>query len=299
MSRHLRISLPALWLAIFVSSSALLAAGSLVQTPPASLETRLLVDLADGRLKEFSLCEAALIAAGCESQAALAHSMRRFEQLCEVASRQISQCDSPREGAAALLDCLHREVLNGAFQATDWHIGNTLENGRYNCLTATLLYMSLCRRFELVITGISTPSHVFCRLETEAFDVETTAPRWFELYASSRPRPALSARTLNDAELLAKVYYNRGLALLAENRYQEAVRCLGTSRRLDSLDTLARENEVAALNNWALALVAQRRFSEAERCIDEGLALAPQSKLLHANRLHVKAARQEARNQDK
>ena len=203
--------------------------------------------------QERSLCEDALRAAGIESRAEIERHLSRFERLCEVARIQVSQDASSRERAAVLLACLHKEVLTGPYNPNLWNVADTLDNGSYNCLTATILYFDLCERLEISVSAVSQPGHLLCRVEgNPPFLVETTCSRWFELSAPA----AFSSegRVLGRAEILAKVHYNRALALLAEDRFAAALACLRTSRRLDPLDNAARENEAAALHNWSIRL---------------------------------------------
>ena len=80
---------------------------------------------------------------------------------------------------------------------------------------------------------------------------------------------ARDGRDLGRREILAKIHYNRALSLLAEDRFEAALACLKTCRRLDPLDPAPRANEAAALHNWSLELAKQ----VAARVKEEGLNL--------------------------
>jgi hypothetical protein len=207
--------------------------------------------------EQTSLCEAALRAAGIESTSEIERHLSRLDDLCETLRSRIPPNAPCRERAAVLLDALHKDLLRGPYNPHLWNIAETLESGAYNCLTATILYLDLCERFEISASAVFQPGHLLCRVEDDPpFHVETTCARWFDL--ESPATPSLASRVLNRAEILAKVHYNRAAALLAEDRFEAALACLRTSRRLDPLDNAARKNEAAALYNRGLQVVEMR-----------------------------------------
>ncbi len=159
---------------------------------------------------------------------------------------------------------LHQSILRGGYNLQASDLRQAFDHGRFNCVTASLLLNCLAERFELKAVGLEMPGHAMSRLELpgETLDVETTCPRWFagidrrsradspqaaaasaaeeetaapaELAAKSLARQAapghpLAAggrRQVSDVELVATIYYNRGVDLLAERRFAAAAATL-------------------------------------------------------------------------
>ncbi|MCA9269675.1 MAG: hypothetical protein KDA41_14440, partial [Planctomycetales bacterium] len=189
----------------------------------------------------------------------------------------------------------------------------SLRSGDYNCLTATVLFMCAARRFDLEATGLATDGHVLCRIRgvgandftssgeehsaAESFDVETTCPRWFQLQKSAANRAIDKRRTsarsprklreLSDVELVAKVYYNRGVAAFRQDQFEVGLRYTRWSLKCDPHDTVARGNVLAGLNNWALALCAAGEYDAAARQLSELRRLDPNYPSLAENEAHL------------
>lgn len=286
---------------------------------------RLLGDAADGRLDEFSLWQAALVAGGSESaerqqaaarfqglqaelQAILKAERRsaagdrrpsvrrgrwiqptsRAPQAPERAAPMISPPvpATPTAIAERIFRFMHRRVLTGDYQTGQNDLARTLRTGDYNCVTATILFNCLCRNSGLKSQAIAAPAHVFSRVIADTrLDVETTCARWFE--SPDRQRPARPGRRLSDVQLIAKIFYNRGVQLLQEDEFARALSLFETSIALDADDQTARTNRLATLNNWALAESNAGRFEQAVRLLQRGAALDSRYVPIQANDLHV------------
>lgn len=266
-------------------------------SPASELEQKVVADAADGRLDDFTLIDAALVAGGVvdrvEMQAWSARLRDRSEELAGILA------DLDRESRPqAVFRFLHGELLRGKYEASCNRLDRTLADGDYNCVSATLLYVQLCRDAGLDAVAVAVPAHVFTRFPSCQLDVETTYPRWFDMAASQRRADAESRRAryqtgtatpreMNDNQLLGKVYFNRGVALLANNEFADAVTCLYLARELDPQDPSAAANLLAALNNWALALGDVGDFEAATQLVTYGLSLDAQSPQLLSNDLHL------------
>lgn len=285
------------WLRHIAFAAVLLFAASAQATSTG--EARLLADAADGQLDEIALLDAAVIAGGATNQAELIVARRRLDSLwIEVGEPLVDQLpvdDRPR----AILSALHRLVLTGKYKAECTEVQSTLESGDYNCVTATVLYLELCRSHGLAGSAVAIPAHVYCRLQGQREqDIQTTCKDWFELagkhghasgnaFAKQIATQTAPPRPLTDVELLGKVYYNRGVSQLEAHEYAAAIALLKISLALDPKDEPARNNLLAAHNNWALALCDAGDFAGAAGKLAAARAIDAQYGPLQTNDLYV------------
>jgi hypothetical protein len=256
----------------------------------ASLEERMLADAADGRLDVYTPLEAALIAGGVSEESELSRVVRSLHALADEAPPRPD--GSLRSQAQDMHDLLHGAVLTGAYNDDTADVRSTLTGGDYNCLTATILYIELCRRRGLAAFAVSLPGHVYSRVESrvsgsaESVDVQTTYRDWFRsasVWETQKP----AGRCLKPTELIAKLYYNRGVRRHRQQRYAESVASLRTACSLDAEDAAARDNLLAAINNWALAECAAGRYRRAGELLAEGIRADATFKAFAENDVYV------------
>jgi tetratricopeptide (TPR) repeat protein len=288
-----RLQIVAVSLTLLGSAGAAISARAETQPPllPVGMpETRLLADAADGELQRHSLLRAALIAGGIADERELSDWQDCFAYLCEPLQQRTAAGETltPKE----LFAFLHSEILTGEYNAAVTTLPATLRSGNYNCLTATVLLLELGDRYQVQLEAVSTSGHIYCRhLGPEPCEIETTCPTWFQSgrTASEQPiaRRFASSRNINRVQVVAKIYYNRGLALLADKQFAMALPLLERSQQLDPHDADARENLLAGVNNWALSLAEADRFAEAVQLIERGKRIEPSYPPFAANELHT------------
>ncbi len=164
-----------------------------------TLERELLEDVRDGRLDRFDLIEAGLIASGATDPVLLSRYKRRFSHLQQHALLSIPYLMHTEQMAAELFHYLHRYVLR-QFDTRPVTVINLLSDGRYNCITASWLYIALAQRYDLPATVIKTPMHAYVRLETRPpIPIEMTVPVGGVDHAQTREQVI---QTLLDAGLV-------------------------------------------------------------------------------------------------
>lgn len=272
-------------------------------TPSCPLEERLFADVADGQLDEFSPLTSALVAGGIED----VDSLHRYEQKAASLVDELRQSgkltDSPRQRAEAVFEFLHGRILRSGYDLAYTDLRRVLDEGRFNCVSATVLFNYLATEIGLECRGLEMPGHAMSRvsLSDGTLDVETTCPRWFHLKDDPRQQTAAISQTIGTAaaadrskardvspiQLAAMIYYNRGVDLLGEKRFAEAARVNAKALRLDPSNGTARGNLLATLNNWSIDLGNTRHYADAIDLLRQGLAMDAKFEAFAQNYVHI------------
>ncbi len=239
------------------------------------LEERLLRDIQDGTLDGHDLPEAALIAGGINHPEPLARYREKFRVHIRAVRRMASQSENQRQLAEQIFGYLHQQVFTGKYRADCTDIAETLDRGNYNCVSGTILFVSLAKSCGLSCQALETPAHVLARVAADGqwIDVELTDPHWFK---RSRPhRHLASGRLLDTRQLVALVYYNRGVDQLTGGHHAAAVAANLVTLQFDPLNKTAQANLLAAWNNWALSQAQQGHFEQAVDLLSRGVRASP------------------------
>jgi tetratricopeptide (TPR) repeat protein len=282
------------------SSLAAVAFPDPLEIPP--LEARMLSDAADGGFQHCSLIEAALIASGVERPAELEHDLQRYANWRRQVRQRCQREPSQLGQAHAVLEFLHREVLTGGYDARATELTRAFNEGRFNCASGSVLFTALATDCGLNVHVIERPRHAMCAVDLDGkrTTVETTCPNWFQLTPELRrdAEQAVIARTtvgqrpsggrdIRPAELVAVIYYNRGVDLLEDQQFAGAVSVNLRALRLDPANETAFGNLLASINNWSLALCEQGQFAGAAALLARGLSLAPDHQPFRTNQRHI------------
>ncbi len=269
------------------------------------LERQLFADAADGRWDEHSILAAALIASGVDDREHLDDYVARVAALITELRQSAELNGTERQQAQAVLEFLHRRILHGGYQIDCTDLRIALDEGRFNCVSASVLFHCVAEQVGLQVHGLEVPGHAMSRLVLGdgVLDVETTCPTWFRLLGDPQKQAAVVAKTLGDSaagsgkpaerrvvsavELVATIYYNRGVDLLGQRQYAQAVSANAKALRLDPFNSTAEGNLLASLNNWAIAMGSAGRYPEAVRLLELGLALDATYPTFRTNYVHV------------
>lgn len=82
--------------------------------------------------------------------------------------------------AEKILSIMYENLLV-QYQEKQTRLDVMFQNGTYNCVSSSLLYMALAKSAGLSVVGVKTPAHAFCSVfvDGEKIDVETTNPLGF------------------------------------------------------------------------------------------------------------------------
>lgn len=270
-------------------------------------ECELLEDAKDGQFDHHTLLDAALIAGGVDDIEQLGRYQQQFESWVEDIAKNSQHFRSQKLSSPLLarfiFEYMHREILTGGYSLHSTNLSEVFEEGRFNCVSATLLYCCLAREFELEVQGLETVGHAMSCLvlPNEKIEIESTCPRWFHLASNPKRRAELVEKTIgihpddrsknyrlvSEVELVATIYYNRGLDMLAESNFTGALAANATALVLDPSNKTAHGNLLAVLNNWAISLASSGEYLEAVGLLETGIRVDPKFKTFHANILHV------------
>jgi tetratricopeptide (TPR) repeat protein len=249
------------------------------------LERRLFAAIHDDRFDNFSLLEAGLIASGIERDGQLRGYCRRFDALVESLRSSGKVRGTPYAQAKAIFEFLHGKLLKGGYSLKASDVREAFDRGRFNCVTATLLMNCLSRRFDLKAVAIELPGHARSRLvlSGKTLEIESTCPQWFDLARDDKPNSNGPVRQINDVQLVAMIYYNCGVDLLAERRFADAAAANAKALRLDPSNATAKGNYLATINNWGIELATAGEYPKAAELFRLGLAADPAYEAFRAN----------------
>ena len=267
------------------------------------LEQRLFADAADGRLDEHSLWTAALVASGVRHAKELQHYQEQFTALVGQLRGSGVPAGPPCRRARCVFEFMHRHVLHAGYRIDATNLRSVIDRGRFNCVSASVLFNCLAGELGLEVCGVETPGHAMSRLVLRGgpLDVETTCPRWFRslhdpakqaemvrnTIGSNSAADRSSVREVSPVAMVAMIYYNRGVELLAAKRFEQAAVANAKALRLDPASVTARGNLLATINNWAIASSNADDFAEAVDLLLEGLAFDPGCATFTPNLVYV------------
>jgi len=292
------------------------------RTTSSECEERLLKDAQDGDLKEFDLLTAAMIAGGSAPEK-VEQLLKRFQnQLMRIHSR-ISPDSSPLIRVQQAFRGLHSEILHGGYHINASNPGEAIQTGRFNCVSATILFKLIAKSLGFEVRVLQSPTHAYCAVKCgeQWVPVECTCPTWFDSFPERIPtahwqetpnlgedrtgkdsmgHPMVSksqrdnsvtgeemGRTISDTQLLGTIYYNRGVASLLDRKFEVAVITNLRAIQLDPVSQPAQDNLLASLNNWAITLAEKGDFAQAAARLHLALECRPNSEPIQANLYRV------------
>lgn len=292
------------------------------RTAPSEVEGRLLAEAQSGRLQGLDLLMAAMLAGGSSPQK-VRSLLERFDgQLRRIQARVDPQA-APLVRLRQAFRGLHAEILHGGYDIAASNPGEAIQTGRFNCVSASLLFKLIAEFLGFEVQVMQTPTHAYCRVKCENVwvPVECTSPHALDGSANhagivdwpgskqkddganeprwlGRPMVSKSQRSdwqtsgedgrgVSDTQLLGTIYYNRGVAAILERQFETAVLTNLRAVQLDPESRSARDNLLASLNNWAIALAERGKYAEAAARLHLALAIRPDSEPIQANLYRV------------
>ncbi|MFC1566453.1 tetratricopeptide repeat protein [bacterium] len=253
-------------------------------------------DLDDGKLDSYSLYDAALIASGLTSRKDFKKYKKILTKIKSSAMQHIATLgtEDPYVIAKELLQWLHKNSLK-KYTERATILTNIFNDGSFNCLSASVLYMLIAQDLDLNIVGVLAPEHAFCMLIDSRGnkDIETTVKYGFDPGKEEIEQMKNETRTVyvpkQNYQDRANIDIYHLIGMLYSNR-------LGIRRPSEELvneyfeNHLAKfkkayyfypespvflENIVLALNNIALKAINNQEYDYAFETINQGKQIEP------------------------
>ena len=228
--------------------------------------------------EEFvDLTEAALLASGYERPRVRQRARETLERWVGPLVRSLSQAGNERVRAEHLLVALHRKGgLLGRYDMRATTLKDILENRRYNCVSASVLYNLVAHRAGLAVGAQLLPTHARSLLLAQQDDrlerivIETTSENGFapspeeeeailaQVAAARSPggRSLVSdeGAVVSSRVLVSTIYVNRASIAQEQGNYELAERLFARGEAFvanEQMGRLLREQRVALLSQLA------------------------------------------------
>lgn len=250
-------------------------------------EKDLLSDAREGKLSRVTLAEAALLASGVRDEAAKKKYLDRIDALEKDARRATADARTPFDKGARLLTWLHAGPMANGYSKSQDHLPALLDEGKFNCVSSTVMYNILGKRLGLDLRGILNLGHIFSiQYDGETSkDVQTTNARGFDFERQSRNR-----REVGDFGVLAAVFRNTAIRMGKKEHHPEAIRAALFAQALDPQGRKQTEDVEGAFHNWCVSHFKKGGFTDALAVLTLGLEVLPDNTKLIGDRSIVYAA---------
>ncbi|HQG44084.1 MAG TPA: hypothetical protein PLG50_00320 [bacterium] len=240
--------MPALFLMLIFAAAlaaAPISADSAATAPP--LLVRLDGDIADGRLDDYSLIQAAFILSGATVEDSLRSCLSWYDDLLERLRGCHLDPFQRLESASTIFSYLHSFCLR-EYKEEATTLLDVVRRQKYNCVAGTILYNLVCDDLGFRTEAFETPSHVYTIFAdfTQTVTVENTSPMGFNIMRNLRAYSAYllgyypknraaqigldriyayensRGRRISNTELLGLLAYNRAYFAQRENDFASA-----------------------------------------------------------------------------
>ncbi|MBC8180594.1 hypothetical protein H8E88_05665 [candidate division KSB1 bacterium] len=267
-----------------VSCCALLTNSAFTQTLP----QKLITDIEDGQLDNFSLIEAAFIISGAGNTSRLNQGVSWFYDLIEDINEKTLVGFEKTPSAERLFMYFHTTWLK-EYKKKATTLFDILERKEYNCVAATVLYNLTCDELGLTTHAFETPTHVYTIFSnfSEMVMVENTTSRGFNIMKNLKnyskyllryypQNQALKigldriyyyenskGREITNTELLGLICYNLSLFNTENKNYEKAYQYVELAQLFnqDSRSNIKFEKQL--YYRWAQQLFEQKKFYQA------------------------------------
>jgi tetratricopeptide (TPR) repeat protein len=272
-----------------------LAKGELGKLPPAynmlirnvdPVEKALFQDAQDGKWDNFNLFRAAMVAEGERDPAKI----KSYEIKLDAILQKIKNKNQNNNSASAenltreLFESLHKEIMTRQYDINCTNLSRVFETGKFNCVSATVLFNVLGEKAGLNVHALEMPGHALSRVRFagKEMDLETTCPDWFKL----ENKDALAAATTQRVAQSEAAAPNPVAGNNMGNKNMQDTE--SASVKLAELSKRSREITPVQLiatiyYNHGVDLLNEKRYAEAAMVNIKALYLDPESETAWGN----------------
>jgi tetratricopeptide (TPR) repeat protein len=203
-----------------------------------------------------------------------------------------------KEKAKIVFDYLHRNVLK-EYNASATTLDVTLRTGKYNCLTATLIYALMLDDIGVKSDIVALPTHIFSRIKTEdnkIIDIENSTPFGFDIGSSEDAQKNFTRitgfkyvgdsdklETLDKQGVFSVIYANRAATAFKDGfpvlAFQNALKAMAVNPKGRELSPNVAMGYVA----YSGELVKKGDFDRAVAILEEGIGFIEDNQSLVSN----------------
>ncbi|MDR1480074.1 MAG: hypothetical protein LBJ00_14150 [Planctomycetaceae bacterium] len=254
------------------------------------VEKALFQDAQDGKWNNFNLLRAALIAEGERDPEKIRQYEAKLDSILQKVKAKNQNADKNSNPVfdenltRELFESLHREIMTRQYDINCTNLGSVFETGKFNCVSATVLFNVLCEKAGLEVRALEMPGHALSRVRfaDKEMDIETTCADWFRL----DNKEVLAAAT---TQRVAKSTPATPTPLTGNNMTNENAPSTATeSEKLAELSKKSREITPVQListiyYNNGVDMLNMKRYAEAAMMNIKALHLDPESETAWGN----------------
>jgi tetratricopeptide (TPR) repeat protein len=153
-------------------------------------ERSMLQDAQDGKWDNFNPFSAAMIAEGFRDPVKIRTYKAKVDAIIVKVYNELNlQVGQQLDSATAekltekLFRLLHKEILTGKYDINCTNLSSVFETGKFNCVSATILFNVIAEQAGLKVRALEMPGHALSRVyfNDKYIDIETTCANWYEL----------------------------------------------------------------------------------------------------------------------
>jgi tetratricopeptide (TPR) repeat protein len=255
------------------------------------VEKALFQDAQDGKWDNFNLFRAAMIAEGERDPAKIKNYEMKLDSILQKIKNKNQNSNNPVAAenlTREIFESLHREIMTRQYDINCTNISRVFETGKFNCVSATVLFNVLGEKAGLNVHALEMPGHALSRVRFagKEIDIETTYPDWFKLENKETLAAATTQRVAQSESAVPNPVAgsNAGNKKIPDNRTE--------SEKLAELSKKSREITPVQLiatiyYNHGVDLLNEKRFAEAAMLNIKALYLDPENEAAWGNLMVV------------
>lgn len=234
--------------------------------------------------------QTALIASGASSED-IPNYLNTLQNLSVELHKNLSEQNevTDEQKAEYVLTFLYEKVFS-KYITLQTRINTALDDGTYNCVSSTILYMYFAKTIGIPVIAVSTPIHAFCTIAVggKNIDVETTNPYGFAPgvkknlsndESKSKRWAVIPARNYNnrinvdDRRIICAIYSNRIADAQRDKKDADTIGLAFDAYRLQNYSDNAKTNVINCICNTATSLSDKKDYQDALDLLIQGETL--------------------------